>query len=76
MLGKKLINLSSNMFALANYSAMSLVIPFATPLVIPPALVIFTLFTLAAFIKYKNLVLETLILAIGSHMPTDSAFII
>ena len=72
MLSIELINLYSNMSALANYSAMSPVTPPATP----PAAVISMLFASAAFIEHKNLVLETLDLAIGSHVTTDSVLTI
>lgn len=72
MLSTKLINLYSNIFALANHSAMSPVTAPAAPL----ATVISTLFALAAFIKNKNLVLRTSGLAIGSHVTTDNALTI
>lgn len=72
MLGKKLINLYSNMSALANHSAMLPV----TPPAAPSATIVSTLFALVAFIKYKNLFLETPGLATGSHMTTDNALII
>ena len=72
MLSTELINLHSNICALANPSAMSPVTPPTTP----PAAIIFMLFALATFIKYKNLVLGTTGLAIGSHVTTDSAFTI
>lgn len=72
MLNTELINLYSNMSAPANYSAMSPVTYPATLL----AAVVFTLFAPVAFIKYKNLVLETPGLAINRYMTIDSAFII
>lgn len=53
MLSTELINLYSNMSASANHSAMLPVRPPA----IPPAAIVSTLFALAAFIEYKNLVL-------------------
>lgn len=60
------------MFALANYSAMSHVTLFATLL----AAVVSMFFVPAAFIEHKNLVLEILSLAPGSHVTTDNAFTI
>ena len=72
MLSTELINLHSNMSALANHSEMSPVTPPATPL----AVVVSTLFALGAFIEHKNLVLRTLGLITGSHITTDSALIL
>ena len=72
MLSTELINLHSNMFAPANHSAISPV----TPPAAPSATVVSMLFTLTAFIKYKNLVLETPGLATGSHVTTDNALTI
>lgn len=69
MLSTELINLHSNMSALANHSAMS---PITPPAALPAA-VISTLFALAAFIEYKNLVLGTPGLAIDSYVTRDSA---
>ena len=72
MLSTMLINLYSNMSASANYSAILPITPPATF----PATVVFTLFALATFIKYKNLFLETLGLTTGRHVTTNSALII
>lgn len=68
MLSTKLINLYSNIFALANYSAMSPV----TPPAASPAAVVSMLFASAVFIKYKNLLLEIPGLATNSYVRTDS----
>ena len=62
------MNLYSNMFALANYFAMSPVTPS-----IP---VILILFALAVFYKYKNLVLGTPGLKIGSYVTINNIFTI
>lgn len=72
MLSTELINLYNNIFALANYSAM-LPVTLSTSFF---AAIVSILFTLTAFIKHKNLVLETPSLATGSHVITESAFII
>lgn len=66
MLSTELINLYSNMSALANLSAMSPVIP--------PAPVLSTLLAPAAFNKHKNLVLGTPGLATRSHVTNNSPF--
>lgn len=76
MLNIELINLYSNMSTLANHSTMSPITPFITLPVTLPALVVSILFALTAFNKYKNLVLGTLSLEIGSHIIMDSAFTI
>lgn len=68
MLSTKLINLHSNISVLANYFAMS---PVISPIA-PPTTIVSTLFALAAFIKYKNLVLGIPDLAIGSYMTTEN----
>lgn len=72
MLSTELINLYSNMLALANHSAMSLITPPATS----PVAIVSILFAPAAFIKHKNLVLGTTSLATGSHVTVDIAFTI
>lgn len=60
MLSIELINLYNNMFALTNYCAILLVIP--------PVPILSILFVSITFNKYKNLVLETLGLKIGSYV--------
>lgn len=72
MLSIKLIYLYSNIFALANHSAI-LPITFPANLLI---IIIFKLFTLITFIEYQNLVLDTLGLAIGTHIIIENFFTI
>lgn len=72
MLNIELINLYSNMSALANHYGISSVTPLAAFFVT----VVSMLFASVAFIEYKNLVLGTPGLATGSYVTTDSAFII
>ena len=71
MLSTELINLYRNISALANYFATSRVTPSVTRPAASSVLVVSTLFAPAAFIKNKNLVLETPSLATGSHITTD-----
>lgn len=61
------------MFALANYSAMA---PIIFPALISLFSELFTLFTLVAFDKYKNLILETLGLATDNYITINNVFII
>lgn len=72
MLSIKLINLYNNIFALANYSVMSLITSFVTLF----SAIVSMLFAPTPFIKHKNLVLKLLCLAIGSYMTTDSTLTI
>lgn len=68
MLNIELINFHSNIFASINLSAILFIIS--------PTLVLFILLALAAFNKYKNLVLGPPDLAIGNHITTNSSLTI
>lgn len=64
MLSTEIFNLYNNIFALVNFSIISLVIPFIR--------ILSTLFILAAFNKYKNVMLRILGLATGSHVINNN----
>lgn len=66
MLNMELISLYSNISAIANLFAISLIIP--------SVLILFTLLAPIAFNKYKNLLLEISGLPIGNYVSTNSAF--
>lgn len=72
ILGKKIINLHKNISAIANYSAMSSIILFATTFFF----LVYMLLILAVFIKHNNLILKILSIKTGSHMTMDSAYTI
>lgn len=74
MLSIKLINLYSNIFALADYFAILPITTFIAIFFFFFATVISTLFASIAFNKYKNLVLKTLSLATDNYISTDSNF--
>lgn len=76
MFNIKLINLYTNMFTLANHSAISPIISPASLFIALFTFIVSMLFALIAFNKYENLVLRISSLKISSHITLNNVFII